>query len=153
MRSIFSTISAMSLRDWIGIGQAYFFLVRAGWQMFVRKEKLDQWIDGSSGVKPKTPLTSDALERELRRAWWVEVAAARPSRWAMCLQRSLALCLWMQRGGYQPCIRIGIRRDNPQLDAHAWVELAEIVINDDPELSKTYATLRGRNISHITERR
>ncbi|MFQ6029176.1 MAG: lasso peptide biosynthesis B2 protein [Dehalococcoidia bacterium] len=134
----------MSPRDWLGIGQAYIFLAWAGWQIFVRKKKLDYWIGGGPRVEPIISLAGDVLNRELRRAWWIEVAAARPLRWAMCLQRSLALCLWMQRKGYQPLIRIGIRRDNPQLDAHAWVECGGIVLNDDPNLSASYASLRSR---------
>jgi hypothetical protein len=135
----------MTLRDWLGIAQAYFYLTLAGWLMFIRRTRLDQWIADRPGASNTASIPGDLLDREKRRAWWIEVAAARPVRWAMCLQRSLALCLWMQRRGYQPRIRIGIRRDNPNLAAHAWVEYGGVVINDDPNLTKIYASLRGRN--------
>ena len=145
MKSAIHTMRRMSLRDWVGIGQAYYFLARAGWMMFVRKQRLDRWI----GTKPSDfssgHLSEHGLPIERRRAWWIEVAAARPRPWAMCLQRSLALCLWMQQQGYDPKIRIGVRRDNPSLDAHAWVEYAGVILNDDPNLGQLYAAMRSRN--------
>ncbi len=82
----------------------------------------------------------------LRRARLVAVAARNPKPWALCLQQSLALCLWLARQGIQLELKIGVRQEGAELDAHAWVEYCGEVLNDSPHVSGQFAPLTGTNI-------
>ena len=85
--------------DWRDLAVAYRYLLVAGWRMFIRRERLDRWIAQGPARADRRPLTDAGRETELRRARIVNLAANRPVVWARCLQRSLALCLWMRRHG------------------------------------------------------
>lgn len=72
--------------------------------------------------------------RAERLAWAVDVI----SRWgvarAECLVRALALSkLLRDRGLPAGRIRIGVRRGEREVEAHAWIEWAGGVLGDDPE--------------------
>jgi hypothetical protein len=124
-----------------GLAVAYWYLGQAGWRLFVRKERLDHWVM----VQDATPNLAEVSEKELqflcRKARWINAAAHRPKPWARCLQRSLALCIWLEQKGIHPQLKIGVNRQNSTLDAHAWVEYAGRVINDRPEVKQHFATL------------
>lgn len=45
-----------------------------------------------------------------------------------CLRVSLVLCAMLRRRGWPADLRIGVRKNSDQLDAHAWVEHAGRVI-------------------------
>ena len=47
----------------------------------------------------------------------------------------------MERQGYQPQLRIGVRKEGKELKAHAWVEFGGQVINDDPKHLLDFASL------------
>jgi len=51
-----------------------------------------------------------------------------------CLQQSVVLWWLLQLKNTEAAIRFGARKQNDQLDAHAWVEYRGIVLNDDSEL-------------------
>ena len=114
-------------RDFGNIARAYYYLARAGWRLFVRKETLTRWL-----VDPvEQPPLSEAQEAKLdEAATWANRAARLPFPNARCLQRSLALCLWLEHEGYKPSLQVGARHDGTKLDAHAWVEYRGRVIND-----------------------
>ena len=142
-------LARLSPADWRGLGVAYIYLLWAGWRMFVRREKLDRWIAPAPRPAPKRPLTAAERKVELRRAGIVNLAANRPRVWARCLQRSLALCLWMERKGYQPEIKIGVIKEGGELTAHAWVEYLGEVLNEDPERLAAFTFLESapRNLA------
>lgn len=57
---------------------------------------------------------------------------------ATCLERSLMLwwvLRWMHISSH---IRVGVRRDNGQMLAHAWVEHQGIVVNDQYNIDQLY---------------
>jgi hypothetical protein len=58
-----------------------------------------------------------------------------------CLPRSLALLALLERRGQQAELRLGVRKLPDALDAHAWVELAGEVLNDQPTVDERYARL------------
>jgi hypothetical protein len=62
---------------------------------------------------------------------------------ANCLDRSL--CLWwlLQRQGWAPDLRIGVRKVEGVLEAHAWVEEAGRPLNDFPDVHLRYAAFEG----------
>src|SRR5262245_60858114 len=73
----------------------------------------------------------------------VKVAARHGAYGATCLQQSLALWWILRRHGLPAELRIGVGKTNPKLTAHAWVEIAGEVINDDPAVAKTYSAYSG----------
>jgi hypothetical protein len=58
---------------------------------------------------------------------------------ASCLTRSLLLHWLLRRYGTTSDLRIGVRRENGEFAAHAWVELAGQPINDAPDIATRFA--------------
>src|SRR5947207_11804787 len=49
-----------------------------------------------------------------------------------CLPKSLALAWFLRRWGSDANVCIGTRKDNGRFEAHAWVEVAGVAINEAP---------------------
>jgi hypothetical protein len=81
-----------------------------------------------------------ALLREGRATARLVEAAARhgPCR-ATCLPRSLTLWWLLRRRGIDGDLRIGVRKGAGRLEAHAWVELGGLVLNDGGDVRERYA--------------
>jgi len=60
-----------------------------------------------------------------------------------CLTRSLLLDRMLHRRGVASQLRIGVRLSQGILDAHAWVEVAGIPVNDRSDVSEQYAVFDG----------
>jgi hypothetical protein len=133
-------------RDCWGLGVAYLYLLLAGCRIMLRREGLDRWLTGCPGIDARKPMTPAGRAAIARRARWVNAAARYPLPWARCLQRSLALCIWLERLGYSPVLQIGVRLEGATLSAHAWVEYGGQVINDTPRALAEFAVLRGTDL-------
>lgn len=70
---------------------------------------------------------------------WVEVAARRGVVRGTCLTQSLALLRLLRREEIVGQLRIGVRLQAGQLDAHAWVEVDGEPMNDSPDVATRYA--------------
>lgn len=98
-------------------------------------------IKEKKGVDPigSIPLISEPCLTDLSRtAQIVQIAARRGLYRANCLQQSL--CLWwvLQQQGIATDLRIGVRKGEQQLDAHAWVEYRGKVLNDRPDIAQEF---------------
>jgi hypothetical protein len=60
---------------------------------------------------------------------------------ATCLRRSMTLLRELNRLGLAGTLHIGVRTVGSTVEAHAWVETADRVINDDPTTTSTYTEL------------
>lgn len=69
----------------------------------------------------------------------VEVAAIWYCKPVMCLQRSFVAIRLLRRHGIDARLIIGAQR--LPFRAHAWVEVARIVVNDSPSVRERYAVL------------
>jgi Transglutaminase-like superfamily len=58
-----------------------------------------------------------------------------------CLAGALALWCLLQRRGIETELRFGVRKQEGQLLAHAWIEYGSLPLTLDPELPKYYAAL------------
>lgn len=58
---------------------------------------------------------------------------------ANCLQKSLVLWWLLQNAGIKSNLRIGIRKQEDCLEAHAWVEYQDDVLNDHRDISQHFA--------------
>ena len=69
----------------------------------------------------------------------VEAAARRGPYRATCLPRSLALWWLLRRRGIDGDLRIGVRKEPGRFEAHAWVELRGVVLNDRDDVRARFA--------------
>lgn len=66
-------------------------------------------------------------------------AAARALGRANCLDRSLTLWALLRRRGIHAGLQLGARKDQECFDAHAWIELDGVVLNDSDDVRQRYA--------------
>lgn len=80
--------------------------------------------------------TADTAQRIAR---LVSVAANRGPYRATCLRQSIALWWLLRRRGIAAELRIGVRKDEGELQAHAWVEHEGRALNDPRGVTRGYA--------------
>lgn len=80
---------------------------------------LSYFVDGS-GLHDAN---ATQLLRAQRSAELVALAGRRGLIRATCLRQSLLLEYWLKRRGLAATIKIGVRKEQDDFDAHAWVEL------------------------------
>jgi hypothetical protein len=78
----------------------------------------------------KHPLSEDAMPCARRTAFLVNAASAVNSLRLTCLHRSLVLLYLLGRQGITGTLRIGVRKENTGIAAHAWIEVDGIPVND-----------------------
>jgi hypothetical protein len=98
-------------------------------------QRFQAWLDRSP-IARRAPL-SQAEAAALGVA--VNRAANHVLGSATCLTRSLLLRWLLRRYGTPSDLRIGVRFEEGELAAHAWVEKDGIPLNDRPELVSRYA--------------
>ena len=81
------------------------------------------------------------LIRRYRRA--VEIAARNHLYPMLCLRRSLVLRWLLARQGVPTRLRLGVRRDEGKVAAHAWLEYEGRPVTDPPDVAERFATLAG----------
>ena len=152
MRTTLRKLARLTPSDWWGLNIAYLYLIWAGWRLFVRRDKLERWV--LKGPKPWLQKPLEISERRVlaRRAGWINTTARYSMPWARCLQRSLALCLWLNRQGFEPELKIGVRKNGAALAAHSWVEYGGEVINDSPNAPVRFMTMTEASLVPNSER-
>jgi hypothetical protein len=58
-----------------------------------------------------------------------------------CLRRSLTLMRELNRKDLTATVHFGVRTSRSKVEAHAWVQVGEVVVNDDPAVTNTYSEL------------
>lgn len=92
-------------------------------------------------------VNAEDLRRASRYAYWLDVAARHHIVRARCLHKSLALHLWLRREGVPSDVRIGVRKTDGGLTAHAWVELGGYIVNDEATAVAEFTRL-GQPMAH-----
>ena len=145
MRTVLGKLRRRSSREWREISVAYGYLVLAWWCLSVRRQRLDRWLFQDAMLADIGNFPSPADQRSITRsARWINTAARYPRPWAKCLQRSLALCLLLERRGFNTQLKIGVRKSDDELQAHAWVEYCGRVLNDRQDISQRFTLMNGR---------
>ena len=88
---------------------------------------------------PQRPDATTRPESANRIARLVAVAAHHGPYRATCLRQSLALWWLLRRRGIPAELRIGVRKDNEDCQAHAWVERDGQPLNDTQGAAMAYA--------------
>ncbi|MGH2492991.1 MAG: lasso peptide biosynthesis B2 protein [Candidatus Limnocylindria bacterium] len=85
----------------------------------------------------------DDVVRSQRYRRWIDAAARHHPARTHCLQRSLVLHWWLRREGVPSELRVGVRKEDDRLQAHAWVELGAYVLNDPSAKISQFAVLEA----------
>jgi len=100
-----------------------------------------QLIERFSPAIPQRRLLEPAIEDEM--AERITCAARSAERHGPltpnCLERSLTLWWMLRRDGIEGNLHIGARKNESRFEAHAWVELRGVVLNDSADVHKHYA--------------
>lgn len=125
------------------IGVAYWWLVWARWQMLTGQLKGREWLE--NGHKRYGGMSVQRLEPDdkciTRRVRFINLGARYPYRWSRCLQTSLALREWLARKDVRAVLRIGVRKNGQDFQAHAWLEYRGKILNDDAMIGTKFAQL------------
>lgn len=119
----------------------------------LRLTGLRRWKAALVGMTPRTDSSRSeqpeiALARRIAR---IQEAVLRHLTWhASCLERSLVLWWQLERRGIAAEIRIGARKEGGRFEAHAWVELGSVVLNDSGEAHLHFAPFNGSILSMET---
>jgi len=104
---------------------------------FLPYSRWKSWLLIQPDVKTDQAAATSLSFKQL--VWSVNAAASHHPRKPTCLRRSLTLKHMLQRRHIPTDLRIGIRKNSSQIDAHAWIEHAGIVINDSPDIATSYS--------------
>ncbi len=66
-----------------------------------------------------------------------------------CLRRTLTLIRELRRLRLEATIHVGVRKVGGRVEAHAWVQTRDVVINDDPEVIRTYTELAAGDLERL----
>ena len=66
-----------------------------------------------------------------------------------CLRRSMTLLRELERRGLEGTLHIGVRRGPAAVEAHAWVQVGDEVVNDDPGLVAGYTVLAAGDLERV----
>jgi hypothetical protein len=90
--------------------------------------------------RSRTPIRDDfPLEEAAAFGALVNIAARHVPWPATCLTRSLVLVRMLRGRGAAARLCIGVRLVDGALDAHAWVELEGVPVNDAPDVAEKFA--------------
>ena len=79
-----------------------------------------------------------------RQAAAIQEAVSRHLLWQpSCLEKSLVLWWQLGRRGIAADLRIGARKEDGRFEAHAWVEMNNVVLNDSGETHTHYERFDG----------
>jgi hypothetical protein len=86
---------------------------------------------------------TDLRTQEARQIARIVRAAANGLYKANCLEQSLVLWSLLKWSGLESEIRFGARKEDDELQAHAWVECLGIALNEDRGVEERYAPFGG----------
>jgi len=101
--------------------------------------------------KMSSGVAGSSLERAQRIARMVQAASQYSPRRGNCLEQSLVLWWLLRREGMPSALRIGVRKLESEFEAHAWVELDSVVLNDTGDVHQHYVPF-GRAISILPDK-
>jgi hypothetical protein len=104
---------------------------------FWRWQVVLSWLTPGTGTE--TPDPPDAsLDRAGGVVRMVQAASRHGLTRANCLEQSLVLWYLLRRRGLPTNLRVGVRKAERGLHAHAWVELGSVVLNDARDVHLRY---------------
>lgn len=99
------------------------------------------------GQAVRDPLTSGLPPESTARL--VRIAAERGLYCAKCLEQSLVLRWLLQRQGIDARITFGARKEDEEMQAHAWVEVNGVALNEDDGVHERFSPFEERAASNF----
>ncbi len=93
---------------------------------------------------PRPPV---ALAQEVARA--VDAGLGLLPIQATCLRRSMTLLRVFDRLGWTADLHLGVRRTAGGVEAHAWIQIGGVVLNDDALVTATYLPLAVKDADRL----
>lgn len=81
----------------------------------------------------------------------VKIAVRYNAPWTTCLKKSLVLWYLLRRQGIAANLQIGVRLEQGQFQAHAWVEYQGLVVGDRADVRQQYTAFDNLN-TQLNER-
>jgi hypothetical protein len=124
------------------------------WQRVLARVMLrrgDSGFDAHLPGKSSTVLSDSQATAQRARliARLVKTAAQHGLYHATCLPQSLVLWTLLSRNGVDSQIRFGARKEEGQLQAHAWVECFGIALNEEGDVHQRFPPLEELTASTI----
>ena len=82
-----------------------------------------------------------AIEQAIAIARIVKIAAEKGTYQARCLQQTLVLWCLLRRNNLESEIRFGARKQAGELQAHAWVEVGGVALNEESDVCMHFSPL------------
>lgn len=100
-----------------------------------------KWTQGGlARLLPVTELSpDDRISKIVQTTRMVQLAVKYCQPWAKCLASSLVLWGLLRHQGIDSELRIGVRREATNFEAHAWVECEGFVLNDAGNVRDRFA--------------
>lgn len=100
-----------------------------------------------AGLRPERGTTDEARARRVAGA--VDAGLGVLPIAPTCLRRSLTLARELERLDLVGTVHVGVREVDARIEAHAWVQVGSVVINDDPALIATYEELAAGELERL----
>jgi hypothetical protein len=145
-RIVLEAATALSA-TWVGLRVLGF----RRWNATIERFMLGQRSGASSGNASRAH--SSDVDMASITAMRLDLAARNMFFRTNCLERSLALRWLLRRRGIATELRIGARKESALFEAHAWIELDGVVLNDPDEAHLHFAPFEGEITALETETR
>lgn len=99
------------------------------------------------GLRPDRPIVD--VERGRHVAEAVDAGLGLLPLAPTCLRRSITLARELERLDLAGTVHVGVRQVDQQVEAHAWVQVGSVVVNDDPALIETYTRLATGELERL----
>lgn len=137
-------VRSLSRGDWATLAHAWPLLLLTDLGLrrlpFARIQTL---LSPDRGIRRRGAATRKR-GRPKRVAWLVDVAARHHLYQMGCLRRALVLGYLLGREGMRSELRIGVRRSEAGLTAHAWLEYQGAALGEPQEIESRFAPLLSR---------
>jgi Transglutaminase-like superfamily len=128
-RGIARSAAAGLVTTWFGL-RAFGF---SRWQRM-----LERRISRVPAKTPAAPAVSAHRIAQLQEAAALDLFLS-----TSCLERSLALWSLLQRRGFPAELKFGARKQSGKFEAHAWVELNGVALNNPADEQRNFAPFEG----------
>ena len=139
MKHKIRTALAFSLDDWTTFTQAWFLLL--GIDLALRALPFLRVQLFAAQVRTSRASSHDAAPVIRRLERLIDIASRYHLHPMTCLRQALVLQRLLGERGIRADLRIGVRKENEMLQAHAWVECGGMVIGESPTHVNQFATM------------
>ena len=123
------------------------FWISLGYQRWIFRNKTRVSKEVEHAVRVPLEKTADLTLSECRRRMHLlNIAANHHIVNANCLLRSMVGWKYLQRHGLNPSLRIGVQLQSGALLGHAWLEINQQVVNDEPAVTDKFSVMESTTI-------